>query len=110
MSVQVNKTYRGLNPELIYDQVRDLLARRGLETVQSSIQTYSVSSGATQSRVTSPVRTGNGKDCGNLQILGAPNGDVRMTLELDDTIVSSEAIKAAQSDIDFMLGPNEVQW
>lgn len=110
MSVQVNKTYRGLNLELIYDEVRDLVSRRGLVAVRSTIQTYGVSSGATQSRVTMPIRTSDGRDCGSLQILGATNGDARMSLEFDDTIVSSEAIKAVHSDIDFMFGPHEVQW
>ncbi len=110
MSVQINKTYRDISVELIYDEVRDLVARRGLVTVRSTIKTYGVPSGATQSGVTMPIRTTDGRNAGSLQILGATNGDARMSLELDDTVVSPEAIKAVQSDIDFMFGPHEVQW
>ena len=110
MTVQVKKTYRDLNPEMLYDEVRDLVSKRGLEAAQASIQTYSISSGATQSRVTVPVHTSEGRDCGSLHIIGTANGDARMTLELDDTLVPADALSALQSDIDFMLGSYEVKW
>ncbi len=110
MTVQVNKTYRALNVELIYDEVRDLVSRRGLVPVPTTVQTYGIPSGATQQRVTMQIETSEGRNCGSLLILGAANGDARMTLEFDEAIVSADAIKAVQSDIDFMFGPHEVQW
>jgi len=110
MTMQVKKTYRGLNPELLYDEVRDLVSKRGLEAAQASIQTYSLSSGATQSRVTVSVHTSEGVDCGSLHIIGTANGDARMTLELDDKLVPTDTLDALKSDIDFMLGSYEVKW
>jgi hypothetical protein len=110
MMIQVKKTYRGLNPEMLYDEVRDLVTKRGLSLAEATIQTYSVSSGATQSRVTVPVSIGGGQVCGSLHIVGSSNGDARMTLELDDSVVTSEAVSELQADIDFMLGTYEVKW
>lgn len=110
MTIQVKKTYRGLNPEMLYDEMRDLVSKQGLEAVEAAVQTYSVSSGATQSRVTVPVRTADGHTCGSLHILGSANGDARMTLDLDDALVAPEMVSALQGDIDFMLGSYEVKW
>jgi len=110
MTVQVKKTYRGLNPEMLYDEVRELASKQGIQAAQASIQTYSISSGATQSRVTVPVHTSDGRECGSLHIVGTANGDARMTLDLDDALVPSDALSALQSDIDFMLGSYEVKW
>ncbi len=110
MAVSVKKTYRGLNPEMLYDEVRHLLSRHGLRAAEAHLQTYSVSSGATQSRVTVPVLTGDGTECGSLHVLGSANGDARMTFDLDDQLVSDDVVKALQEDIDFMLGSYEVRW
>ncbi len=110
MTVQIKKTYRGLNPEMLYDEIRDTVGRHGLNAAQANLQTYSVSSGATQSRVTVPVRNSDGTECGSIHILGSAHGDVRMTVILHDTLVSSEVVQALQADIDFMLGAYEVKW
>lgn len=110
MAVQLKKTYRGLNPEMLYDEIRHLVSRHGLGAAEARLQTYSVSSGATQSRVTTQMRTSDGKECGTLHIIGSANGDARMTVDLDDTVVSDEVAKALQEDIDFMLGSYEVRW
>ena len=110
MTIRMNKTYRGLNPELLYDEVRDLIARRGLRAAEARMQTYSVSSGATQSRVTVPIMTDKDLPCGSLHVLGTADGDSRMTLELDEAAVPAETGRMLQDDIDFMLGAHEVKW
>lgn len=109
-TTQIRKTYRGLNPEMLYDLMRDLMSKRGIEAVHASIQTYSVSSGATQSRVAVPLKASDGRTCGSLSILAAANSDTRMALELDDAVIAPDAVAELQSDIDFMLGSYEVKW
>jgi hypothetical protein len=110
MTIRINKTYRGLNPELLYDEVRDLIARRGLRAAEARMQTYSVSSGATQSRVTVPIVADRDLHCGSLHVLGTADGDSRMTLELDEAAIPGETGQMLQDDIDFMLGAHEVKW
>jgi hypothetical protein len=106
----MKKTYRGLNPEMLYDEVRDLLSHRGITFTDARMQTYSVQSGATQSRVTVPLFSKDNRECGTIHILGSAGGDVRMTLDLDDQLLAPDAIEALTSDIDFMLGSYEVKW
>ncbi len=108
--IQVRKTYRAVNPEMLYDVVRDLITKHGLHVEHATIQTYSISSGATQSRVTAPVRTADGRALGSVHILGSSSGDARMALELDDAVVTPDTATAIQSDIDFILGSYEVKW
>ncbi len=108
--IQVRKTYRAVNPEMLYDVVRDLITKHGLHVEHATIQTYSISSGATQSGVTAPVRTADGRALGSVHILGSSSGDARMALELDDAVVTPDTATAIQSDIDFILGSYEVKW
>jgi len=110
MAARVRKTYRGLNPEMVYDEVRDLIARHGLDATNARLQTYSVQSGATQSRVTVPIRNADGAECGSLHVLGSAGGDVRLSLDLEEGPVGPDVLAALQEDIEFMLGPYEVKW
>lgn len=110
MSIQLRKTYRKLNPDLLYDEIRGLLSRHGLSTREDRMQTYSIASGETQSRVTAPVQDGSGKQCGTLHILGSSGTDVRMTITLDEDNVSQDTVSALQGDVDFILGSHEVNW
>ncbi len=110
MTVQMKKTYRGINPEMLHDEMRDIVAQHGLKAAKANQQTYSVSSGATQSRVTVPLQTSEGEECGSIHILGSANGDARMTLHLNDGLIPSDVVKALESDISFMFGSYEVRW
>jgi len=110
MAARVRKTYRGLNPEMVYDEIRDLIARHGLDASAARLQTYSIQSGATQSRVTVPIRNADGAECGSLHVLGSAGGDVRLSLDLEESVAGADAVAALQADIDFMLGPYEVKW
>jgi hypothetical protein len=110
MTVQARKTYRKLSPEMLYDEIQDLLSRHGLEVEDNRVQTYGVPSGATQSRVAANITTKNHKVCGNVHIIGSAGGDARMTIDLDESLVSADASEALKSDIDFMLGAFEVRW
>jgi len=110
MAARVKKTYRGLNPEMVYDEVRDLIVRHGLDAAAAQLQTYSIQSGATQSRVTVSIRTADGVECGSLHVLGSAGGDVQLSLDLREEPVGADVISALQDDIDFMLGPYEVKW
>jgi len=110
MATQIRKTYRKLNPDMLYDEMRDLVARHGLSARDERMQTYSIGSGATQSRVTTSILDRAGKECGTLHILGSDAGDVRMTVTLNEDAVPEEALAALRDDVDFILGSYEVLW
>jgi hypothetical protein len=110
MTAHIRKTYRGINPEMLYDEIRDLLQKHGVTAGDAGLQTYSVSSGATQSRVTTVLRAANKKECGSAHILGSTKGEASISLDIDESLVPTESITALQEELDFILGPYEVKW
>jgi hypothetical protein len=115
MTIQIKKTYRGLNPGMLYDEVRDLLQKQEIISVETESQTYGLSSGATQSRTTLTLKTPaeqekDQKECGSVHILGSPQDDTKMLLDVDETLLPQEKLSAFQEDLDFILGSYEIKW
>lgn len=115
MTIQIKKTYRGLSPGMLYDEVRDLLQKQGIVVVETESQTYALSSGDTQSRTTLALKTQaeqekNQKEGGSVHILGSPQGDTKMLLDIDETLFGQEKLSAFQADLDFILGSYEIRW
>jgi len=115
MTVQIKKTYRGLSPAMLCDEVLGLLQKQGIMAVETESQTYGLPSGDTQSRTTLALKTQaeqekNQKDCGSVHILGSPQDETKMLLDIDETLFPPEKLSAFQGDLDFILGSYEVKW
>jgi hypothetical protein len=115
MTIQIKKTYRGLNPGMLYDEVQGLLEKRGIIAVETESQTYGLPSGDTQSRTTLALRTQteqekDQKECGSVHILGSPQGETKMVLDIDETLFPREKLSAFEGDLDFILGSYEIKW
>lgn len=114
MGTQIRKTYRGLNPAMLRDEVRGLLHKQGIAAVETESQTYGLSSGATQSRITLALQTQGGGDnqsrCGSVHILGSPRDETKMLLDVDEAVCPQEKLSAFQEDLDFVLGLYEMKW
>jgi hypothetical protein len=115
MTIQIKKTYRGLNPGMLCDEVQGLLQKQGIIAVETESQTYGLPSGDTQSRTTLALKTQaeqekNQKDCGRAYILGSPQGETKMVLDLDETLFPQEKLSAFEGDLDFILGSYEIKW
>jgi hypothetical protein len=115
MTIQIKKTYRGLNPGMLCDEVQRLLQKQGIIVVETESQTYGLPSGDTQSRTTLALKTPaeqekDQKECGSVHILGSPQDETKMLLDLDETLFSPEKLSAFQGDLDFILGSYEIKW
>jgi hypothetical protein len=115
MTIQIKKTYRGLNPGMLCDEVQGLLQKQGIITVETESQTYGLPSGDTQSLTTLALKTQaepekDQKECGRAHILGSPLGETKMLLDLDETLLPQEKLSAFQNDLDFILGSYEIKW
>jgi hypothetical protein len=115
MTIQIKKTYRGLNPGMLYDEVQGLLEKQGIIAVEIESQTYGLPSGDTQSRTTLALKTQaeqdkDQKECGSVHILGSPQGETKMLLDVDETLFSQEKLSAFEGDLDFVLGSYEIKW
>lgn len=115
MTIQIKKTYRGLSPGMLCDEVRGLLQKHGIEVVETESQTYALASGDTQSRTTLALKTPaeqgkNQKEFGSVHILGSPQGETKMLLDIDETLLPQGKLSAVQADLDFILGSYEIKW
>ncbi|MCK4387773.1 MAG: hypothetical protein KAW00_03280 [Dehalococcoidia bacterium] len=109
MTVQIKKTYSGINPEMLRDEIRDLLQKRGIMVEEAKVQTYALPSGSTQSRVTMVFKAGE-EECGSAEIIDLPGGETKLMVDLDERLLSREGISSLQKDLDFILGSYEVKW
>lgn len=105
---QIKKTYRKINPEMLYAEIRDLVTRQGIDSNDAQTNTYGLPSGATQSRITMILRAQN-KECGSVHIIGSSE-ESRMLLNIDEQLISSDGIASLQENIAFLLDPYEVKW
>ncbi len=109
MTVQIKKTYSGINLEMLRDEVRDLVQKRGIMVEEAKVQTYGLPSGSTQSRVTMVFKARE-EECGSAEIIELPGGETKLMVDLDEKLLSPESISALQEDLDFILGSYEVKW
>ncbi|GAI08612.1 unnamed protein product [marine sediment metagenome] len=111
MTMQIRKTYRGINPEMLHNEIRDLVQKQGIIASEAKLQTYPLPSGATQSRVTLVFKTqAKQKECGSAHIIGSPEGETKMLLDLDENLLPQETISTLQANLAFILGSYELKW
>jgi len=115
MTVQIKKSYEGLSPGMLWAEVQGLLQKQGIIVVETESQTYALPSGDTQSRTTLALKTPaeqekNQKEFGSVHILGSPQGQTKMLLDIDETLFPQEKLSAFQGDLDFILGSYEIKW
>jgi len=112
MTIQIRKTYNSINPEMLCDEIRALVQKQGIVIGETKFQTYPLPSGLTQSRITLvfKAQTAQKKDGGYAHIISSPEGDTKLLLDLDEKLISQEAISNIQGDLDFILGSYEVKW
>ena len=111
VTVRIKKTYRCVNPEMLHDEIRDLAQKEGILVNEAKVQTYSLPSGSTQSRVNLVFNTQEKqKRCGSAHIIGSPTGETKVMIDLDETLLSQGEITALQENINFILGSYELKW
>jgi hypothetical protein len=115
MTATIRKTYRGISPEMLCDEIQGLLQKLGVIVAETESQTYGLPSGATQSRTTFTLKTQaeqerDQKECGSVHIIGSPAGETKMMLDIDEDLLPQERISSLQEDLDFILGSYELKW
>jgi len=115
VTIQIKKTYRNLNPGMLCDEVKGLLQKHGIIAIETESQTYGLPSGDTQSRTTLALKTQaepgkSQSEFGSVHILGSPQGETKMLLDVDETLFPKEKLSAFQGDLDFILGSYEMKW
>ena len=112
--MQIRKTYKGLQPELLYDEVRDFVLKQGPTVGEAKLETYSlptdsssfISRGTLTFKV--PVEQDRaGKECLRVHIVGSARSETKMTLDINEKLFPQEKVAALQEDLDFIFSSYE---
>lgn len=110
--MQLRKTYGGLIPKLLFDELKDFIIKQGIVLDESKVQTYA-SPGDTSSFIMrgtlSFITTGKNKQAiVRAQIVGFPKGETKLIVDVDEDYFSKERITALEDDLKFIFGTYEV--
>ncbi len=114
--MQIRKTYREVNPDLLYNEVKDFALKQGVILGQTKIETYSLptdsSSFITRGTLTFKVLNESTKtenDCCQVHILGSARGETKLMLDIDEKLFPKEKLASLLEDIDFIFNAYEVK-
>ena len=113
--MHIRKTYKDVNPELLYDEVRDFVQKAGALIDKAKLETYSLPGGSshivrgTLSFKVQGKKGGAEAPCLRAHIVGSATGETKMMLDMDDTLFSQEKVSALQEGLNFIFGSYEVK-
>ncbi len=114
--MQIRKTYREVNPELLYHEIRDFAQKQGVLVGEAKLETYSlpsdsstfISSGTLTFKLPDePGKTQ--KECIRVHIVGSARTETKVMLDIDEKLFPQEKISALQEDLDFIFSSYEVK-
>jgi len=114
--MQIRKTYKEVNPELLYAEMRDFALKQGVIPGEAKIETYALpsntSSFITRGTLTFKTQSEPGKsekECLRAHVVGSVKTETKVMLDIDEKLFPLEKVSALQDDLDFIFGSYEVK-
>ncbi len=114
--MQIRKTYKEVNPELLYDEARDFIQKQGAIIGEAKLETYSLpsdsSSFISRGTLTFKIHSELGKvekECLRAHIVGSAKSETKLMLDIDEKLFPQKKVSALQDDLDFIFGSYEVK-
>jgi hypothetical protein len=114
--MQIRKTYKEVNPELLYHEIRDFAQKQGAIIGDAKMETYSLASDSSsfisRGTLTFKMQDKSGKaekECLSAHIVGSARGETKLMLDIDETLFPRQKLSALQDDLDFIFGSYEVK-
>ncbi len=110
--MQIKKTYKDLNPGLIYDELRDFILKQGVILSESKLETYQLQGNSSEftSRGTLTFKASEGgPECIRAHVVGSATMETKVLLNIDEQLFSGPKLEALQGDLDFVFGSYEVK-
>ncbi len=114
--MQIRKTYKAVNPELLYAEIKDFVLKQGVSLSEIKIETYALPSDTSTfvSRGTLTFKTQGEsgkaeKECLRAHVVGSVKSETKVMLDIDEKLFSPEKVSALQEDLDFIFGSYEVK-
>lgn len=112
--MRIRKAYNNVNPELLYDEVRDFVLKQGTIVGESKLETYplpdNTSSFMCRGSLVFKVQVGQDKaekECLRAHIVGTAKGETKVMFDINDELFSEEKVSALQDDLHFIFGSYE---
>ena len=116
LKMQIKRTYKEVNPELLYHEIRDFVQKQGASVDAAKLETYSSPSDSSSfiSRGTLTFKVEDkssqkGKECVRAHIVGSARGETKLMLDIDEKLFPEQKVSALQDDLDFIFGSYEVK-
>ena len=108
--MQIRKVYRGVNPELLFNEIRDFILNQGLVLGETKMETYSLPSDSSSfiTRGTMTFRTQEDKESLRAHMVGSARDETKLMLDIDEVLFPPERVSALQADLDFIFGSAEL--
>jgi len=114
--MQIRKTYKEVNPELLYQEIKDFIQKQGVIIDEAKLETYSSpsdsSSFVSRGTLTFKIQHGSGKaekECVRVHIVGSAKGETKLMFDIDEKLFTRQKVSALQDDLDFIFGSYEVK-
>ncbi len=114
--MQTRKIYKGVNPELLYAEIRDFILKQGVSLGEAKMETYALpndtSSFISRGTLSFKVQDEPGKtekECLRAHIVGSAKSEIKVMLDIDEKLFPQEKVSALQEDLDFIFGSYEVK-
>ena len=107
-AMQIRKTYTGVNPELLYAEIRDFAVKQGLNPGENKQETYTIpdQSATFVSRGTLTFKAKD-KECLRVHIVGSVREETKLMIDADEKLFPRNKLTALQEDIDFIFSSYE---
>lgn len=108
--MQIRKTYQGINPELLYAEIKEFSVKQGVTLADSKMETYGLPGDSSSfiSRGTMTFKS-HDKECLRVHVVGSVNTETKVLIDIDDSLFPKEKISALQGDLDFIFAPYEAK-
>jgi len=114
--MQIRKKYQNVKPELLFDELKDLIVKQGATVGEAKMETYSLPSDSSSfiSRgilaFKMPAEPNKpAKECIRSHIVGSARGETKLMLDINESLFSQDKVASFQNDLDFMLGSYEIK-
>jgi len=111
--MQIRKTYKEVNPELLYAELRDFVLKQGAILSEEKLETYALpsdtSSFITRGTLSFKVQSEPEKECLRAHVVGSVKTETKVMLDIDESLFPQEKVSALQDDLDFIFGAYEVK-
>lgn len=109
--MQIKKTYNQVQPELLYDELKDFVLKQGVVAGEAKLTTYSTPDDSSSFiyRGILTFKASGGKECLRAHIVGSARGETKLIMDTDDKLFPKASVTALEQDLDFIFSAYEVK-